>query len=79
MSDISSVTNPLHPSPGVAPYSLYDLFATWSVNKTWQFRAGITNLGNAGLPVVASSQNGTDVSVFDPVGRSYYVGVHLKL
>ena len=79
MNDISSVTNPAHASPGVPTYNLYDLFATWSPSKTWQLRAGITNLGNAALPVVASSQNNTDVSVFDPVGRSYYVGVHLKL
>jgi iron complex outermembrane receptor protein len=47
------------------------------VNAHWHLRAGVTNLFDKGLPSVSSSQTGTDTAVFDPVGRAYYVGLHL--
>jgi iron complex outermembrane recepter protein len=79
MSDVSAVTTPKSPGVGVAPYNVYDFFAFYDLNGTWQFRGGINNMFNRGLPVVASSQTGTDTAVFDPVGRAYYVGVTLSL
>ena len=56
-------------------YSLWDLFGTVKVAKAFELRAGVTNLFDKGLPFVASSQNGTDVALYDPIGRSFYVGV----
>lgn len=79
MSDVSAVTTPQAPGVGLGPYSLYDLFAAYALNETWQFRGGINNMLNRGLPVVASSQTGTDTAVFDPIGRAYYFGVTLSL
>lgn len=79
MRDVSAVTTPQAPGVGLAPYALYDFFASYALNETWQFRGGINNMFNRGLPVVASSQTGTDTAVFDPVGRAYYIGVTLSL
>lgn len=79
MSDVSAVTTPQAPGVGLAPYNLYDFFAAYDLNETWQFRGGINNMFNHGLPVVASSQTGTDTAVFDPIGRAYYVGVTLSV
>jgi iron complex outermembrane recepter protein len=45
------------------------------VNDKFEFRAGVNNLFDRGLPFVNSSQNGTDLSVYDAIGRSFYMGV----
>jgi len=77
MRDITSVTTPTNPSPGVSSYNLFDLFGTMRVNDAFTLRAGINNLFDKGLLVVASSQNSTDVSTYDAVGRSFYVGARV--
>jgi outer membrane receptor protein involved in Fe transport len=79
MADVTSVTTPASPGVGVPAYTLVDLLGSYEINTKWQIRAGITNLGNHGPVFVSSSQTSTDPSVFDVVGRSYYMGVHLTL
>ncbi|MFC3444484.1 hypothetical protein ACFOKF_25440 [Sphingobium rhizovicinum] len=68
------MTSPAAEQVGVKPYNLFDVFSTLDVTKNVQFRAGITNLFDKGIPFVASSQNGTDAGTYDMVGRSFYVG-----
>jgi outer membrane receptor protein involved in Fe transport len=75
MSDVSSVLTPATASVGVPAYALWDLFGSVKVSKKFEFRAGVTNLFDKGLPFVASSQNGTDTALYDPIGRSFYFGV----
>ncbi len=75
MNDITAVTTPLTPAIGVKAYNLVDLFGNVRINDNFDIRAGITNLFDKGLPIVSSSQNLTDVAVYDAVGRSFYVGV----
>ena len=79
MSDISSVTTPASPGAPVPKYSLFDLFASYQLTSQFQLRAGINNVFDKGLVVVSSSQTSTDTSTYDPVGRSYYLGVKFKL
>jgi outer membrane receptor protein involved in Fe transport len=79
MEDVTYVSTPKTPGVGVGAYNLLDLYADYAVNKTWSVRAGITNLANHGPVYVASSQNNTDASIYDVVGRSYFVGVHMSL
>ncbi len=79
MEDVTAVTTPSRPGVGVGAYNLFDLFGSFDINKTWQLRAGITNLMDKGLVYVSSSQTNTDPSVFDAVGRSYFFGVHMRL
>ncbi len=79
MEDVTYVTTPKTPGIGVGAYNLFDLFGSYAIDKTWSVRAGITNLMNHGPVFVSSSQTSTDPGVFDVVGRSYFVGVHMKL
>jgi outer membrane receptor protein involved in Fe transport len=74
MKDNSSVLTPANAQVGVPAYSLFDLFASVKVGKDFELRAGINNLTDKGLLFVASSQNGTDTALYDPIGRSFYVG-----
>jgi outer membrane receptor protein involved in Fe transport len=79
MEDVTFVTTPKTPGIGVGAYNLFDLFASYAVDNTWSVRAGVTNLMNHGPVFVASSQTNTDPGEFDVVGRSFFVGVHMKL
>ena len=79
MDDVTSVTTPATPGVGVATYNLYDLIASYDITSTWQLRVGITNLTDEDPVTVSSSQTGTDTSVFDVLGRSYYMGVRVRM
>ena len=79
MADVTSVTTPATPGLGVATYNLFDFFASYDVTTNWQLRLGVTNLTDEGPVTVSSSQTGTDTSVFDVLGRSYYMGVRVRM
>jgi iron complex outermembrane recepter protein len=74
MDNISVVTSPANVIPGVAAYNLFDLVGTYDIDKDWNLRAGITNLFNRSAPPIPGEIAGVDASVYDVVGRSYYVG-----
>ena len=75
MDDVSAVLTPSNVQPGVSAYSLWDLFASWRFGDHLELRGGVNNLLDKGLPLVSSSQNGTDVALYDGIGRAYYVGL----
>ncbi len=75
LADSSAVLTPATAQVGVPAYSLFDMFATIKVADSFDLRFGVNNLTDKGLPFVASSQNGTDVALYDPIGRSFYAGV----
>ena len=75
LRDNSSVLTPANAQVGVPSYSLFDLFGSVEVTEDAELRAGVNNLFDKGLPFVASSQNGTDTALYDPIGRSFYIGV----
>jgi iron complex outermembrane receptor protein len=79
MDDVTSVTTPANPGVGVPAYNLYDLVGVFDITDKWQVRAGITNLTDEEPVFVSSSQTSTDTSVFDAVGRSYYLGLQFSL
>lgn len=78
LRDVSAVLTPATAQVGVPAYSLWDLFGSIRAGEAIELRAGVNNLLDKGLPFVASSQNGTDVALYDPIGRSYYVGVKFR-
>lgn len=78
LDDVSSVLTPATTQVGVDAYSLWDLFGSIKVTEDFELRGGVNNLFDKGLPFVASSQNGTDVALYDPIGRSFYMGVRLN-
>lgn len=75
LADSSTVLTPATAQVGVPAYSLFDAFASLRVAENFDLRFGVNNLTDKGLPFVASSQNGTDVALYDPIGRSFYAGV----
>lgn len=77
LADVSSVLTPANAQVGVPAYSLFDLFLTTKIAKRFELRGGVNNLLDKGLPFVASSQNGTDVALYDPIGRSFYIGAKI--
>lgn len=77
MKDTSAVLTPANAAVGVSAYALWDLFGSVKVAKNFELRAGVTNLFNRSLPLVASSQNGTDVALYDAIGRSFYTGLKI--
>jgi outer membrane receptor protein involved in Fe transport len=78
MADTTAVLTPATAQVGVPSYSLWDLFGSVKVGKNAEVRAGVNNLFDRDLPFVSSSQNGTDVALYDAIGRSFYFGVNLK-
>jgi outer membrane receptor protein involved in Fe transport len=74
MRDVSAVTTPTAPAPGVAAYHIFDLFGNFNVTENFSLRAGVTNLFDHSIPLVSSSQTSTDPATFDIIGRSFYVG-----
>ncbi len=75
LKDSSFVTSPNNVQVGVKPYNLWDMFANLKVNDQIQFRAGVNNLLDRGLPIVASNQVQTDTALYDVIGRSFFMGV----
>jgi iron complex outermembrane receptor protein len=75
LKDVTSVLTPATAQVGVPSYSLFDLFANLNVTEEIEVRAGVNNLLDKDLPFVASSQNGTDVALYDAIGRSFYLGL----
>jgi outer membrane receptor protein involved in Fe transport len=78
MKDVSTVNSPSAATYGTPTYNLFDLFGSYKVSERWSLRGGVTNLLDHDIVKVSSSQNLTDPSVFDPIGRSYYIGAHLS-
>lgn len=75
LQDASFVLTPATAQVGVAAYNLFDLFGSVKVSDKLEFRAGVNNLFDKSLPLVASSQNSTDPALYDLIGRSFYMGV----
>jgi iron complex outermembrane receptor protein len=78
LKDVSAVLTPNNVQVGVPTYQLWDLFGTVAIGKSIQLRAGVNNLFDKGMQFVASSQNGTDTALYDPIGRAYYLGAKLS-
>ncbi len=75
VKDASFVLTPANVRPGVDAYNLWDMFATIKASEKMSFRFGVNNLLDKGIPVVNSSQTGTDAALYDIIGRSFYMGV----
>jgi outer membrane receptor protein involved in Fe transport len=79
MDDASSVTSPTKVSPGTPNYSTFDLYSNYWLNDKIQVRAGINNLSDKRSITVSSQTQNTITSIFDPIGRTYYVGLSFSM
>ena len=78
MRDVTSVTRPASPAPGVTNYDSFDLNVAWDVNETYRFFGGITNLFDADPVQIAGTPGLTQPGTYDIIGRSFFVGARLR-
>lgn len=75
----TSVTNPGSSAPGTPMYQTYDLFGSYFLNYDLELRMGVSDLTDKKSNPVANGTTGTAPSVYSPIGRSYYIGLHFSL
>ena len=78
MDDVTAVTRPSSPAPGVPAYELFDLLAGVKVNDWIQLNGTITNLTDKEPPVVAASPGNTDRALYDVLGRSFLLTLQAR-
>ncbi len=78
IDDVSKVNTPTNVAVGVPAYATWDLFSSFRVGDRYEFRLGVNNLFNKGLPIVASNQTSTDTAQYDVIGRYLYAGFKVK-
>ncbi len=77
--DASRVTNPTSTAPRVPPKSYFDLNARVKVMDSFEFRAGVANLFDVGVPQVGTIPGQSDLNTYDGIGRYYHVGFKARL
>ena len=77
MDDITSVTRPASPAPGVPSYDLFDVTLAYKFNGTINVRGGINNALDEEPPIVGGTIGQTQPGTYDILGRYYYLGLQL--
>jgi outer membrane receptor for ferrienterochelin and colicin len=66
----------------IPAYSYFDLAATWKLNETLEFRAGVNNLLDKDPPIVTSEivagGAANTYETYDTLGRQIFVGMTAK-
>jgi iron complex outermembrane recepter protein len=85
VENAARVLSPTSTVQDTASYDQFDLYAGWKVNDTLSLRAGIENLLDKNPPIVGANPQGgndgvgsTDPSVYDILGRRYFLGLKAK-
>lgn len=77
MDDVTAVTRPTSPAPGVAAYDLFDATLAYRLNDAILFRGGVNNVLNEDPPIVGGTIGQTQPGTYDIIGRYYYLGLQL--
>lgn len=77
MRDIASVTSAT-PPPGVDAYDILDLSARLKLSERFELSAGINNLLEKSPPVVGGVAGQTTPTLYDVIGRNYFLGAKAK-
>jgi iron complex outermembrane recepter protein len=51
------------------------MFAKFKVTDKFALRAGVSNMLDKGIPIVNSSETGTDAALYDIICCLFYMGV----
>jgi len=73
MDDVTTVTRPTSPAPGVPDYQIWDANIAFRLNDSFTLRGGITNLLDRDPVTIAGTPGLTQPGTYDIVGRSFYV------
>ncbi|RZF61118.1 TonB-dependent receptor [Sphingomonas populi] len=74
LKNSTSVTAPASPSAGTVSYDVFDLVTRARVTSHIEFRGGINNVADQSPLIVGGQAGTTDASVYDIIGRSFYLG-----
>ena len=77
MNDITSVTRPASPAPGVDAYDLFDVTLVYKFNDNILVRGGVNNVADEEPPIVGGTIGQTQPGTYDILGRYYYLGIQL--
>jgi iron complex outermembrane receptor protein len=77
MKDVTSVTRPASPAPGVEAYDLFDVTLLYKFNDNILVRGGVNNVADEEPPIVGGTIGQTQPGTYDILGRYYYLGVQL--
>jgi iron complex outermembrane receptor protein len=77
MKDVTSVTRPASPAPGVEAYDLFDVTLLYKFNDHILVRGGVNNVADEEPPIVGGTIGQTQPGTYDILGRYFYVGVQL--
>jgi iron complex outermembrane recepter protein len=78
MDDITSVTRPASPAPGVDAYDLFDITLAYRLNEMFLFRGGVNNVADEEPPIVGGTIGQTQPGTYDIIGRYYYLGLQMN-
>ena len=77
MADVTSVTRPASPAPGVPSYDLFDVTLVYKFNDKILVRGGVNNVLDEEPPIVGGTIGQTQPGTYDILGRYYYLGLQL--
>jgi outer membrane receptor protein involved in Fe transport len=77
MLDVTSVTRPASPAPGVDAYDLFDVTLVYKFNEKILVRGGVNNALDEEPPIVGGTIGQTQPGTYDILGRYYYLGLQL--
>jgi outer membrane receptor protein involved in Fe transport len=78
MDDVTTVTRPASPAPGVPDYQLWDANIARRIGEDFTIRAGVTNLFDADPVTIAGTPGLTQPGTYDIVGRSFYIAATVR-
>lgn len=78
MDSSTKITSPTAVRPGVPSYNTFDLFGRWALSQDVELRGGVTNLFDKKPLDVDGNPGQTNPSVYDPLGRRFYVAATLR-
>ncbi len=76
--DSSVVTNPASTVAGPPAENYVDLFGKIKVSDRFEFRVGVTNVGDVTPPQVGATRGFTNSGTYDIIGRAYYAGLKAR-
>jgi outer membrane receptor protein involved in Fe transport len=75
MDDVTAVTRPTSPAPGVPSYDLFDANVGFRFSDAFFVRAGANNVFDKEPPRVAGTIGLTQPGTYDIIGRSFYLAL----
>lgn len=78
MKDVTSVTRPTSPAPGVGAYDMVDLTGSLKIRDGLVLRAGISNVADKDPLQIAGTFGLTQPGTYDIVGRSYFLALQAR-